>query len=182
MMQYDGGMRVKLLAVWFSLACASGSRVVADEPVLKAVIHLRKIAETNGGKTTGDALADHYVQSLADYCVKENLPAKEYLLALGVGLDKSDFLRRHPLTRGTFKTMGSDEERDKRKAALGEPTLRKRPDWLLHFALSASLTEAVNAEVAEQLGWYEVKVERRLRIIRNCWTFAANSNDDDSQR
>ena len=27
-----------------------------------------------------------------------------------------------------------------------------------------------NREIAEKLGWYEVKVERKLRVIRKCWS------------
>ena len=35
-----------------------------------------------------------------------------------------------------------------------------------------------NREIAEKLNWYEVKVERRLRIIRKCWSAAVESLDE----
>ena len=35
-----------------------------------------------------------------------------------------------------------------------------------------------NREIAEKLEWYEVKVERRLRIIRKCWSSAVESPDE----
>lgn len=35
-----------------------------------------------------------------------------------------------------------------------------------------------NREIAAKLNWYEVKVERRLRIIRKCWSSAVESGDE----
>lgn len=35
-----------------------------------------------------------------------------------------------------------------------------------------------NREIAERLGWYEVKVERRMRIIRKCWTVVEASQGE----
>jgi DNA-directed RNA polymerase specialized sigma24 family protein len=35
-----------------------------------------------------------------------------------------------------------------------------------------------NREIAAKLGWYEVKVERRLRIIRKQWAKAVEPDDE----
>jgi len=124
--------------------------VVAGEPeskdrVARVLGHLRKIA--NADTKTGDALGDHYVRETAGYCAREKIPVKDFLIALGIGLDPSDTLRKHPLTRGTFKTYAATDP-----IKVGDPTMRKRADWLLHFALSASLTAATNPETAELIG------------------------------
>ncbi len=132
----------------------------AADRVPRVLLHLRKLADANAdanvaatnGRKTADDLADHYLRELAVFCLKEQIPTREYLIALGIGLDSSDFLRRHPLTRGTFKSLDTNEERDRRRKVVGEPTVRKRTDWLLHFALSAALTAGTNADTAELLG------------------------------
>jgi hypothetical protein len=35
-----------------------------------------------------------------------------------------------------------------------------------------------NREIAGKLGWYEVKVERRLRIIRKQWSSSVENIDE----
>lgn len=116
--------------------------------VVRVVTHLEKLAERDRGQIAGDALNDFYIRSMAQFCVKEKIPAKDFLVALGIGLDPSDTLRKHPLTREAYKPLhGPKIAKD-----LGQPTMRKRADWLLHFALSASLTAQINPETAESIG------------------------------
>jgi hypothetical protein len=155
-------MKTRLAALLLVAAAPLG--LIADEPapkspnaerVRRAVASIGRSAEANVRRLpreSGDALADRYIRDLADFCIKEKVPVDEYLMALGVGLDASDFLRRHPLSRGIFKDLDSDAERERRAPLLGQPTLRKRPDWLLHFALSAALTAATSPDAAELLG------------------------------
>lgn len=125
---------------------------------VKFVLHqLRGLAEANAKKPAadqlrGDRLAEHYIRGMARSCVEEQIPAKDFLIALGIGLDSSGFLRRHILTKATFQAFDDDQELELRKKSLGTPTLRDRGDWLQHFAVSASLAAAFNPDVAESLG------------------------------
>jgi hypothetical protein len=163
----------------FPLALTAGEAAPDANRVSRVLVRLRTTAEANARdpktRKMGDALADLYVRDLAGFCIKEKVSVNEFLLALGVGLDSSDFLRRHPLTRGTFKNFGTDEERDRRKAVIGDPTLRKRPDWLLHFALSAALTAATNADTAELLG---IAKEMQDALGDSGFSFADLAADD----
>jgi hypothetical protein len=160
------------------LALNAGGASPDANRVSRVLVRLGSTAEANArakARKTGDALADLYVRDLAGFCIKEKVPVNEFLLALGGGLDSSDFLRRHPLTRGTFKSFGSDEERDRRKVVIGAPTLRNRPDWLLHFALSAALTAATTADTAELLG---IAKEMQDALGDSGFSFADLAADD----
>jgi hypothetical protein len=121
--------------------------------VVAAVV---KAAEENAAKgkakLDGDALADFYVRRAAASARDSGVAPGAFLLALGVALDDSDLLRNNFLLRRVLTQIESDQEREKRLKVLGQPTLRKRHDWLLHFAVSAALTSQLGADVAEQIG------------------------------
>ena len=65
---------------------------IDPDRVQRVLAQLRKVAEANAvdpkTKKTGDDLADHYVRELADFCVKEKIPVKEYLAAVLPGLNR----------------------------------------------------------------------------------------------
>lgn len=136
------------------LALPSGLAAQEPSPVGRVLVQLRTAAEANAhnAKKTGDPLAELIIREAARFSQQERIPAKDFLIALGLGLDRSDTLRKHPLTRRTFQPFGADVDRERRLKALGEPTMRKRHDWLLHFSLSAALTAATNAETAQIIG------------------------------
>jgi hypothetical protein len=74
------------------------------------------------------------------------------LLALGVGLDSSDLLRKNPVSGPTWKSVESDAERGERLKVLGTPTVHGRHDLAQHFGVSAALTAVHGAKAAEAIG------------------------------
>src|SRR5262249_48731598 len=63
-----------------------------------------------------------------------------FLTALGIALDDSTLVRDNRLLAGFYRRVESDEERKRRLAVLGSPTVRGRRDWCQHFAVSCMLT------------------------------------------
>jgi hypothetical protein len=141
-------------ALWLTPVTAEPKSVVEEtKTVVAAVV---KAAEENAAKgqdkLDGDALADFYVRRAAVAARDSEVSPKAFLLALGVALDDSDLLRKNILLSRVLRQIESDQERNKRLKVLGNPTLRKRHDWLLHFAVSAALTSQLGTDVAEQIG------------------------------
>jgi hypothetical protein len=124
------------------------------EEVRKVVAAVVAAAEENAAekKLKGDALADFYVRRAAAAARAKNLSARAFLLALGVTVDDTRLLRNHFITRPYLTRAESDAERARRLRSLGDPSLRNRHDWLLHFCISAALTAQVGPEAAEQIG------------------------------
>jgi hypothetical protein len=105
-------------------------------------------------RLTGDALTGHYFRATAAAArqLPEDQAAAAYLLALGIGLDPSGWLRRNPATSELCRRIETDAERDRRLAVLGLPTMRGRHDLTLHFTLSAALTVLIGPKGAEAAG------------------------------
>jgi hypothetical protein len=93
-------------------------------------------------RRTGDELTEYYVQAMA--AAAGRLPPEQaggaFLLALGIGLDTSDLMRRNPVTGFLWARIEPAEARRTRLAVLGKPTLHARHDLAQHFAVSAALT------------------------------------------
>jgi hypothetical protein len=83
------------------------------------------------------------------------------LLALGVGLDDSDLLRKNPLTRETWQRLEPEADFKKRAAVLGSPTMRGRRDWAQHFAVSCALTALGGPKAAESAGILKEQLDMR---------------------
>jgi DNA-directed RNA polymerase specialized sigma24 family protein len=92
--------------------------------------------------------------------------------------------------------VGTDGDHDALAQVLGnEPTPELAAEFAEEFTLRLDqlpddqfrqialwrLEGYTNREIAEKLGTYEVKIERKLRIIRDCWSRAANSKECRSQ-
>ena len=74
------------------------------------------------------------------------------ILGLGIALDDSDTLLRTRFTRDFCLRVESAAERQERRRALGQPTIRGRRDLAQHFFLSAYLTAIVGSAAAESAG------------------------------
>ncbi|MFN0061122.1 MAG: hypothetical protein ACKVPX_01195 [Myxococcaceae bacterium] len=109
-------------------------------------------------RRTGDALATFYIQRAAEVA-REN--HSSFLLELAYGLDPRGSLSRYPLTASMLGVIETEEEAAHRKKVLGAPTLQGRSDHLLHFVVSAALTEIVGPKVAEEQG-----IEKELADCR----------------
>jgi hypothetical protein len=152
---------VPLLA-WAAPAAEPGYPVdVSVAEVRRLLAFLVRTAEENQARPrprAGDALADHYVRELARFTLDQKLAPQSLLVALAIGLDQTDIVRSHRLTGWYLRKVESDGERQRRLKALGHPTLKERPDWLYHFAVSAGLTAFLGPGSAEQVGiWKELR-------------------------
>ena len=129
---------------------------VSTEEVRGVVAAIVKAAEDDAAKGDkrlhGDALLDYYVRRAAATAREQKVSPRAFLVALGLALDDTDLLRKNPLARSYLAKLESDAERARRLKLLGEPTLRKRHDWALHFAISAALTALFGDEQAERIG------------------------------
>jgi hypothetical protein len=132
---------------------ASTALPVAE--VRKVVAAIVEAAEENSrrpaNKLKEDELFDHYVRRAAAAARDQRVSPQAFLLALGVALDHTGFLRNNPLIRPTLVQLESDQERQHRLKVVGTPTLRHREDWALHFAIAAALTAHLGADMAERL-------------------------------
>jgi hypothetical protein len=121
--------------------------------VLNAFVHA---AEENAAKTQGkhhgDALTDYYMRRAAKAALAEKVSPRAYLMALGVAFDHTSLLRKNPIIGRVLAQIESDADRKHRLQVIGDPKLRNREDWVMHFAISAALTAYVGPETAEQLG------------------------------
>jgi hypothetical protein len=142
---------------------AAEARVEHARSILSAVIDAARDNQKlpragTGGKgpfrRDKDELTEYYVRAAAAAAQKK--PAEHsvsvFLLALGVGLDTSDLMRNNPVTRGLWHKIESDDERKRRLAVLGEPTVRGRHDLAQHFAVSCALAAQLGVAAAEAAG------------------------------
>jgi hypothetical protein len=103
----------------------------------------------------GDDLAEYYVNRAASAAAKlpPEMAADAFVLGLGIGLNSETWVRNVP-SFGTFcREVETNEEFSERLKQLGNPTLRKRHDLLLHFMISAALAAKLGPSVAEQAGF-----------------------------
>jgi hypothetical protein len=137
---------------------APGGPAVSPAEVRRVLAALVQAAERNRQRDrprTGDALADQLVRHAARYTAEQGISPRAFLVALGVGLDRTDVLRSHRLTGWYLRQIESDAERQRRLRVLGNPTLKGRPDWLYHFAVSAALAALTGPAAAEAAGLYK---------------------------
>jgi hypothetical protein len=145
------------LPVLVQLATAPVEKTaVPVQEVRRIVAVIVQAAEENAAQTSdrrrGEALFDHYVRRAAAAARNERLSPRAFLIGLGVALDDSDLLRKNLMTRFYLLQMETDAERRRRLRSLGEPLVRNRHDWVMHFAISAALTALFDVEKAERLG------------------------------
>ena len=130
-----------------SIQVASVRKIIAS--VVQAAEENQKRPE---GPRKGDELASFYVQRAIQASLKEKTTPQELLFGLGIALDHTTVVRDNPLARPILKQIESDADRKHRLSVLGNPTMKGRNDWLLHFSISAALTAILNARVAEDAG------------------------------
>lgn len=137
------------------LAQAPPTKSASAAEVRRVTAAVIRAAEENAarrdGRLRGDALADFYVRRAAAAARADNVSPRDFLLALGIVFDHTNLLRGNPLLGRMLAEIENDAERKHRLAVLGDPTFRKRNDWLLHFTIAAALTAQLGSELAEQL-------------------------------
>jgi hypothetical protein len=141
---------------------AEGARAVVAAVVRAAQANARLPLRTDKEarapyRRSGDELTTYYVRAAAT--AARRLPAKQqtpaFLVALGIALDDSRILRANPLTAALCRKVESDEERKRRLAVLGSPTMRGRRDLAQHFVVSCALTQLVGVSLAEGAGLFK---------------------------
>jgi hypothetical protein len=137
------------------LTCLAQSEAVTSaRGVLADVVLAARMNHRSSRPLKGDELTDALVQAAARSAARlpEKRRAAAFLLAIGVGLDRSALMRANPIVGSTWNAIETDREREARLAALGEPTLFGRHDLAQHFAVSAALTALLGARPAEAAG------------------------------
>jgi hypothetical protein len=132
---------------------------VQVEPVRKLLAALVEAAAENQGRPAGprkgDELTDFLIRRAIQASLEEKTTPQELCVALGIGLDTTDVLRNHEVAGPILALFETDVQRQRRLKVLGRPTMKGRHDWVMHFALSAALTGALDAEMAEQVGIFK---------------------------
>jgi hypothetical protein len=138
---------------------AAAARVVVDAIRVAAEEnrHLGQLATESGGgprPVAGDALTELLVRraAAAAHDLPGDLAVNAFLLGLGIGLDTSRMLRENPFTGGISVRVEPEEDRSRRLAVLGKPSMRGRYDLAQHFAVSCALVSVVGAGAAETAG------------------------------
>lgn len=142
-----------------------GSSTVVDSArvVRTAVVEL---AERNKGlpaaaaaagreaRLEGDALTAAYVRAAANAAL--SLPKDHQVKAFGVGLavalSDTDQWETNSITRDLMPLVEKSDERDRRRAVIGQPTMHGRHDLARHFFLCESIAGVASPSVAESAG------------------------------
>jgi hypothetical protein len=130
---------------------------VPADAVARVVAAVREAAERNARlpvPVAGDDLTELYVRSAAT--AARTLPADQavpaFLVALGIALDHTTLLRKNPATALLARGAETADERAKRLAVLGRPTVHGRRDLCQHFAVSCTVTAVIGAGLTEAAG------------------------------
>jgi len=113
-----------------------------------AEVALENAALPEETRVGGDALADLYIRRACD----TGQPASAIVLGISYALEPTGVIAANPLTARRFTDVESAELRKERLAAMGQPTLRGREDWLAHFVVSAGLAVAIGDVASEVIG------------------------------
>jgi hypothetical protein len=145
-----------------AMPLAAGTKRVLQEIVRAALANKALPAAETGGTNTagkqqrreGDGLTQYYVRQAAR--AAESLPPEvgptALLLALGIGLDDSDVLRKLSSTGGMVVSVETPQEREIRLSLLGNPTMLGRRDLAQHFFVSAHLAATLGDAAADTAG------------------------------
>ncbi len=110
-----------------------------------------------------DELMAYYIREAA--VAADKVPADHraaaFLLALGIGLDTADLMRKNPVTRTLWLKLETEDERKKRLEVIGEPAVHGRHDLCQHFSVSCALTAQLGAKNAEMAGVMKEMLDSR---------------------
>ncbi|HUY89619.1 MAG TPA: hypothetical protein VMV10_12865 [Pirellulales bacterium] len=129
--------------------------VVATRTALRAIsARARRFQQqTAAGQAapSGQELFAAYVRAAAEAAVEQpaDVRTQAFLLALAIGLDRSDALRKYAVMSDLVTSIEPSGERDRRLEALGAPTIEQRHDLVQHFVLAAAIASSSGAKSAE---------------------------------
>ncbi len=136
----------------------SAKRVL--EQIVRAAISNRALPTAGGDggdrpkRRVGDALTQYYVREAARAAnsLPDDVAAKAFLVAIGVGLGDARLLASVPGAGNVAQAVEAPSERAVRETVLGEPTVRGRRDLAQHFFISAYLAVVSGNEAAHAAG------------------------------
>ena len=101
----------------------------------------------------GDDLLDAYIRLAAETATQtpEDVQAKAFLLAIGIGVGDPEELQRLPALRGQIGRIESPAERAVRNTYLGKPSIQGRHDLARHFTVAAMLVASSGEDMANTL-------------------------------
>ncbi|OHB77009.1 MAG: hypothetical protein A2W31_16810 [Planctomycetes bacterium RBG_16_64_10] len=111
----------------------------------------RSATVANRPAALGDLLTQHYVRAAARAAetVPPQIGPTALVLALGIALDDSNHLRTQPPTRDFVGAVEAADQRPKRIAALGQPTMRGQRELARQFFVAAYLATVLDRTAAE---------------------------------
>ncbi|HEX2475909.1 MAG TPA: hypothetical protein VHK01_14255 [Lacipirellulaceae bacterium] len=135
------------------------ARHVLQEIVRAAVSNKARPVESGGTSTpiarlVGDDLTTYYVRRAAGAADKlpDDVAPRAFLVALGIGLDRSDLLAKLPGSNSLAQAIEPVSERTIRLNMIGEPAMRGRQDAVEHFFVSAYLAATMGGDAARAAG------------------------------
>ncbi len=143
------------LAAALFVSCAASSVIAADEekdtPARRIALAVSAEARLNSerepeARVDGDKLAESLACAAARAAAAEiqrgtapDESARSLLIALGITLDPSGFLRRNPFVRLRAGAIETEEEAAARRKQAPGVSLHGRRDFLQHFVVAAAL-------------------------------------------
>ena len=119
-----------------------------------AVAGLTATAKQNAkdAKASDDGLTDLYVRQAAAFAGQSSARTapRAFLLALGMGLDRTAALREHRLIGPFCNRIESESDKNSRLELMGVPTAHGKHELSRHFAIGAGLTAMIGTEAAER--------------------------------
>jgi hypothetical protein len=105
-------------------------------------------------RLAGDDLTAYYVRRAAGAADKlpDDVAPRAFLVALGIGLDRSGLLAKLPGSNSLVQAIEPVSERMIRLKMIGEPAMRGRQDAVEHFFVSAYLAATMGADAASAAG------------------------------
>jgi hypothetical protein len=102
----------------------------------------------------GDDLTEHYVRAAATAALTlpEQFKVKAFGMGLGVALSDTDDWQTNNIAREMLPLVENANERARRRAVIGQPTMHGRHDLARHFFLSEAMAGISSAKVSESAG------------------------------
>jgi hypothetical protein len=130
------------------------------QEIVRAAVSNKARPVASGGTATpvtrlvGDDLTTYYVRRAAGAADKlpDDVAPRAFLVALGIGLDRSGLLAKLPGSSSLAQAIEPVSERMIRLKTIGEPAMRGRQDAVEHFFVSAYLVATMGGDAARTAG------------------------------
>ena len=132
----------------------------ADPPLIRATRAIVRAISTQARQfqtvsrheaPSGQERLSAYFRTAAEVASQQppEVQTQAFLLALAIGLDRSDSLRKYAVMSDLVASIEHDDDRVRRLEVLGTPTMHQRHDLVQHFVLSAATASSSGERSAE---------------------------------